>query len=195
MTDTEQKVEAFYAGAKAWRAELAALRRILSATPLEETFKWRSPCYTYAGANIATVWGLKEACVLSFFKGVLLKDPEGLLTAPGENSRSVRMAKFTRLADIRAAAPVLKAYVAEAIAAEKAGLKVEFRKDDLDYPEELVARLEADPAFDVAFHALTPGRRRGYVLHVSQAKQPSTRTARIEKHAARILAGKGLHDR
>lgn len=195
MTDAEKKIEAFYAGARAWKPELAALRKILEATPLEETFKWRSPCYTYEGANIATVWGFSDACTLGFFKGVLLKDPEGLLTAPGENSRSTRIARFTTLAALKAAAPVIKAYVAEAIEAEKAGKKVEFRKDDLEYPEELTRRIEEDPAFDEAFHALTPGRRRGYILHISQAKQSATRTARIDKHAARILAGKGMHDR
>jgi len=195
MTDTNDKVEAFYAGATIWKAELAALRKILTATPLEETFKWRSPCYTWQGANIATVWGFREACALSFFRGILLADPEGILTAPGKNSRSVRMVKFTRLADIKAAAPVLKAYVAEAIDSEKAGKKVVFARDDLDYPEELTARIEEDPAFGEAFHALTPGRRRGYVLLFSGARQSATRTARIDKHAARILAGKGLHDR
>ena len=42
---------------------------------------------------------------------------------------------------------------------------------------------------------LTPGRRRGYVLHFAGAKQATTRLDRIEKHRARILVGKGMHDR
>ena len=46
-----------------------------------------------------------------------------------------------------------------------------------------------------AFHALTPGRQRGYVLHFTGAKQPQTRTARIiERCIPKILAGRGMHD-
>ncbi len=189
------KAEAFFAKDGRWRDELAALRAILRACPVAEDFKWRSPVYTAHGGNVATVWGLKDTAVLSFFKGVLLKDPEGILVAPGENSRSVRMVKFTGLAEIAAMEAVLKDYIREAVENEKAGLKVDFPKDDLDYPEELADRLDGDPDFRAAFEALTPGRQRGWVLHFSGAKQSATRASRIEKAAPRILAGKGMHDR
>ena len=46
-----------------------------------------------------------------------------------------------------------------------------------------------------AFHALTPGRQRAYVLHFTGAKQSKTRTARIEKCIPKFLAGKGLNER
>ena len=189
------KVEAFYARDGRWHDELAALRQILLACPIFEDFKWRSPVYTAHGGNIATVWGFKEDCTLGFFKGVLLKDPEGMLEAPGENSRSSRVLKFRSVAEIEAKEAVIRAYVAEAIANEKAGLKVDLPKDDLDYPAELLDRLDGDPDFRAAFEALTPGRRRGWVLHFSGAKQSATRTSRIDKAAPKILAGKGMQDR
>ena len=189
------KAEAFFANATTWRNELAALRAILLDCPVREDFKWRSPCYTFDGGNVATVWGLKENCVIAFFKGVLLKDPENILVAPGKNSRSVRMVRFTSVADIAAMKAVLKDYVREAIDIEKAGLKVDFNNDDLDLPDELVARLGDDPDLKAAFAALTPGRQRGYVLYFSQPKQSKTRVSRIEKCAAKIRDGKGLHDR
>ena len=195
MSEANLKVEAFFARDGTWREELQALRAILLACPVTEDFKWRSPVYTAHGGNIATVWGLKENCALSFFKGVLLKDREGILVAPGENSRSVRMIKFTGVAEIAAMEAVLKGYVREAVENEKAGLKVDFPKDDLDYPEELVDRLDGDPDFRTAFEALTPGRQRGWVLHFSGAKQSATRISRIDKAAPRILAGKGMQDR
>ena len=46
-----------------------------------------------------------------------------------------------------------------------------------------------------AFDALTPGRQREYNLYFSDAKQARTREARVEKHARKILDGKGLRDR
>ena len=138
---------------------------------------------------------MKAACVLGFFKGVLQPDPTGLLGLPSENSRSARMAKFTSLTDVTAAIEPLKALIAAAIALEKTGAKVTFGEDDLPSPDELIAALEDNPELALAFDALTPGRRRGYLLHFNQPKAPATKTARIEKHTARILDGRGMQDR
>lgn len=195
MSEATAKIEAFFTGAKAWREELAVLRAILLDSPLTEDFKWNSPCYTFQGGAVATLWGLKDRCAVAFFKGALLKDPGRLLVAPGENSRAMRMIRFGSVAEIARIEAGLKACIDEAVAAEKAGLRVAFPKDDLAFPGELVESLDRDPELKAAFETLTPGRRRGYVLHFSQAKKSETRTARIEKSAPRIRAGKGLHDR
>ncbi len=194
-SDTEPKVTAFFAEASQWQQELRALRAILLSCGLTEDFKWRSPVYTVEGANVAILWGLKDHAALGFFKGVLLTDRAGLLVAPGENSRSSRMIRFTDPTEVERMAPLLRDYIHEAAELERAGRKVEFPKDDLPYPNELLARLDEDESFRRTFQALTPGRRRGYLLHFGQAKTPATRAARIERQAPRILAGKGMNDR
>lgn len=195
MTRTDPEVEAFFAALTVRREEMAALRAILLDCGLVEAFKWRAPVYTVDGGNVAILWGFSDHCALGFFKGVLLDDPEGLLVAPGENSRSARKIVAGSVAEIAAMAPTLRRYVEAAMAVERAGLKVALPKDDLDMPEELSARMEGDPDFAAAFRGLTPGRRRGWILHFSQPKQGKTRTARIDRAAPRILAGKGMHDR
>lgn len=195
MSQPDPRIEAFFAEAPRWRAELVALRTILLDAGLTEEWKWRSPCYTADGGNVALLWGFKEECRLGFFKGVLLRDPKGILVAPGENSRSSRTLNLTSLAEIRQLEGVIRDYVRDAIDLEKAGRKVELPKDDLAPPPELVAILEADATLKQAFEALTPGRRRGWILHFAQPKQPATRRSRIEKAAPRIRAGKGMHDR
>jgi uncharacterized protein YdeI (YjbR/CyaY-like superfamily) len=195
MGRAHPKAHAFYADQERWHDELAALRAILNDSGLCEEFKWRSPVYTHDGHNVALVWGFKDHAALGFFKGVLLKDKAGILVAQGENSRSTRVVKVTSVAQVTRLAPTLAAYLTEAIGIEKAGLKVQLPKDDLDYPAELVDRLDADDRFRAAFEALTPGRRRSWVLHFSQAKQSETRISRIEKAAGKIFAGKGLNDR
>ena len=189
------RLDAFFSHLTDWRAELLALRTILLDAGLTETFKWSSPVYTMDGGNVAIIWGFKDRAALGFFKVVLMKDPEGLLEAPGENSRSSRMINFTHLDQIEGAAPVLRAYLAEAVDIEKQGLKVDLPKDDLEYPEELVSRLDSDPEFREAFEALTPGRRRSWVLHFGTAKQAATRETRIDKAAPKIFEGKGFNDR
>ena len=195
MGRAHPKAHAFYADQERWHDELAALRAILNDSGLCEEFKWRSPVYTHDGHNVALVWGFKDHAALGFFKGVLLKDKAGILVAQGENSRSTRVVKVTSVAEVTRLAPTLAAYLTEAIGIEKAGLKVDLPKDDLDYPAELVDRLDADDRFRAAFEALTPGRRRSWVLHFGQAKQSETRISRIEKAAGKIFAGKGLNDR
>lgn len=195
MGEPDRRVSVLFGKLNAWQDEMAALRRILLASPVTEAFKWRAPVYTAHGGNVAILWNFKAHCALGFFKGVLLEDPQGLLVAPGENSRSARMIPFTSVAEIEAREADLKEYIAQAVANEKAGLKVDFPKDDLEMPEELWARLEADPDLKAAFDALTPGRQRGYILQISGARQSSTREARIDKWTPRILDGKGMHDR
>ena len=196
MSETNPKVDAYFRKAKTWRAELEKLRAIALDSPLTEEFKWSKPCYTFAGSNLVVLFALKETCAIGFLKGALLKDARGILLKPGENSQSNRWAKFTDLQEITKLEPVLKAYIKEAIAAEKAGLKIDFKeKHELVFPEELKKKLAKDAAFSAAFTALTPGRQRGYNLFFSGATQSATRAARIEKCLPQILKGRGLHDR
>ncbi|KGJ05656.1 Uncharacterized conserved protein YdeI, YjbR/CyaY-like superfamily, DUF1801 family [Paracoccus halophilus] len=195
MPAKDPRLDSFFAGLTDWRDELLALRALLLASPLTEEFKWQSPVYTWQGANLAIIWGFRDHATLGFFKGVLLRDAAGILSKPGDNSRSSRVVHFTDTARIAALKPVLSAYIAEAIELERSGHKVVFAKDDLAYPDELGARLAADPEFRTAFEGLTPGRRRGWVLHFSGARQSATRVSRIDKAAPKILAGKGMQDR
>jgi uncharacterized protein YdeI (YjbR/CyaY-like superfamily) len=189
------KVDAYLKRAKKWQPEMARLRKILLACKLTEEFKWAKPCYTFEKSNLVIICELKESCALGFLKGALLKDAKGILIAPGENSQSMRWAKFTSVREIDGKSSTLKAYIREAIDAEKAGLKVVFKeKHDLVYPEEFQNKLDKIPALKTAFEALTPGRQRGYVLYFSGAKQSLTRASRVEKCTPQILNGIGLHD-
>jgi len=194
MNRKNPKVDAHIAQAKKWQPELKALRRILLDTELTEDFKWDQPCYTYDGANIILLGGFKDHCALMFCQGSVLKDPHGILKKPGEHTQASRLIPFTSVQAITATAPVLKAYLEEAIAAEKAGVKPTFKTTPEPIPEELQKKLNKNPALDEAFAALTPGRQRAYLLHFNAAKQSATRTSRIEACTPRILAGKGIHD-
>ena len=177
-----------------WQAEIAELQRILSGFDLREERKWGKPCYTLDGKNVVIIQGFKDYCALGFFQGALLKDPKKLLAQLGQ-VQAARVMKFAGAAEIAAKAGAIKAYVREAIAAEKAGLRVETTPRALPLPEELKAKFRNDPQFKRAFEALTPGRQRGYLFHFAGAKQSATRAARIDKAAPAILAGRGILER
>ena len=164
-------------------------------SPLTEELKWGKPCYTFQKSNIIIIIGFKEYCALLFCKGALLTDANGILIKPGENTQAARQIRFTDVRAIVEMEPILKAYVYEAIEAEKAGLKVNFQKNiDLIYPEEFQNKIDENPALKAAFDALTPGRQRAYNLYFSAPKQCKTRESRVEKWMQQILNGKGLND-
>jgi len=192
MNKKNPKVDGYLRKAKKWQKEFKKLRRIILDCQLTEELKWGKPCYTFQKSNIVIIQGFKEFCALLFCKGALLSDPNGILKKFGW--QAARRIPFTSVREIVEIEPVLKAYINEALAAEKAGLKVEFKKNPEPIPQELQHKLDENPALKTAFHALTPGRQRGYILYFSAAKQSKTRTSRIEKCMRQILNGKGLND-
>jgi uncharacterized protein YdeI (YjbR/CyaY-like superfamily) len=196
MTKTKMnpKVDVFLSKAKKWRPEMEKLRMILLDCQLGEELKWGKPCYMFQESNVIVIQGFKAYCALLFFKGVLLKDPNGILVKTGANTRVGRQIRFTDARKIVEMAPVLKTYIQQAIEVERAGLKVNLKQDPEPVPQELQNKFDEAPALKSAFEALTPGRQRGYIFYFSAAKQSKTRESRIEKCRAQILKGKGLND-
>ena len=178
-----------------WDAEIAAMRRVLAGVAMKEECKWGKPTYTVDGKNIVIIQGFKDYFALGFFQGALLKDPRKVLVQLGQ-VQAGRVMKFTSAKEITAQAATIKAYVREAIAVEKAGLRMKPKKtSDFPVPDELRERFRKDPRFKRAFEALTPGRQRSYLYHFAAAKQPATRMARIEKAMPAIFEGKGFLER
>jgi uncharacterized protein YdeI (YjbR/CyaY-like superfamily) len=191
------KVDEYLSKVEKWQEEMEKLRMIILDCGLTEELKWDNPCYTFQKSNIVIIGGLKEYCVLSFFKGALLNDANGILIKPGKNTQAARLIRFTNVREIVELEPILKAYIYEAIEVEKAGLKVNLKKTtEFIIPEEFQNKLSAKggPALKTAFDALTPGRQRAYILYFSQPKQSKTRESRVEKCMQQILNGKGLND-
>jgi uncharacterized protein YdeI (YjbR/CyaY-like superfamily) len=180
---------------KHWSAEFAALRKLCLASGLNEELKWGQACYDLNGGNVVLIHGFKNYCALLFMKGALLEDPEGILVQQTKNVQAARQIRFSSLADVNKQKAAVKAYLRQAIAVEKSGAKVQMKSAaQFDVPEEFQKRLGDDPRLAEAFHALSPGRQKGYLLHFSGAKQAATRANRVEKHAPRILKGLGLDD-
>src|SRR6266446_2387357 len=137
-----------------WNAEIAAMRRVLVGFAMKEECKWGKPTYTVDGKNIVIMQGFKEYFGLGFFQGALLKDHKKVLLQLGQ-VHAGRVMKFTSAKDITAKAATIKGYVREAIAVEKAGLRMKQRRTlDFPVPEELRQRFGRDPRFKRAFEAL-----------------------------------------
>ncbi|WP_219836880.1 YdeI family protein [Paenibacillus sp. R14(2021)] len=194
-SNTNHKVDVFISMADKWQEEYEKLRAIVLDCGLTEEFKWMHPCYTLNNKNIVLIHGFKEYCALLFHKGALLLDAHGILVQQTENVQAARQIRFRHVQEIVEMEAILKAYIQEAIAVEKTGLEVNFKKTtEFAIPEEFQTKCDEIPGLQSAFEALTPGRQRAYMLYFSAAKQSKTRVARIEKYTQHILEGKGLDD-
>ncbi|MBK9504116.1 MAG: YdeI/OmpD-associated family protein [Bacteroidetes bacterium] len=191
----EKNIESYFSKPKKWQKEIQEMRAIALDCNLTETFKWGHPCYTLNNNNIVLIHEFKTYCAYLFFKGALIQDEKGLLIQQSENVQAARQIRFTHVDEIIKLKKVLKAYIFEAIAIEKAGLKVAL-KETAAYtiPEEFQQVLDKQKKVHKAFYTLTPGRQRAYLLHFAAPKQSKTRVARIEKCLPLILSGLGLND-
>lgn len=196
MSDSKKQLNEYFEQAEQWQAEQKALRKLLRASGLTESYKWKQPCYVHStGQNVAIIAPFKNECRLGFFKGALLKDTHNMLHSPGKNSQSSRELRFTSVAQIKEQQEAIEQYIQQAIAVEDEGKQVEMKATaDYEVPAELSDIFGQNQAFKDAFDALTPGRQRGYLLHFGGAKKSETRTARIENSMDKIFAGKGMQD-
>jgi len=189
-------VQAWFDKQTTWRAEVLALRALLLSLGLTETLKWRQPCYMAGGNNVAVMGTRKASVDLGLTQGVLLHDPDGVLVSAGPNSRAARVLRIASVGDITSREASIRAVLQDAIKHAEAGTKVNFARDRAaePLPDEWLTIREQDPELGAAFDALTPGRRRGFLLHFNGAKRSATRTLRILESKERIMAGKGRLD-
>lgn len=181
--------------ARAWADGLASLRALCREAGLVETVKWGHPCYMHAGRNVALIGALRGDFRLSFFEAALMADPEGVMERQGANTQHPDTIRLTDAARVAALAPVIRAYLAEAMGHAAAGRRAPKGKAEVVLPEELVTALDVDLELAEAFHALTPGRQRSYVINLNGAKGAETRRRRIAGFRGKILAGKGALER
>ncbi len=190
------KAQQYFEKNQKWKDEYNALRDIICENKLlKEDYKWMHPCYTFENRNIVLIHGFKDYCAILFHKGALIEDSYNVLIQQTENVQSARQIRFADVNQIKKLKTVIRKYIKLAIEIELSGKTIELKKvSDYPMPEEFQRVLKEDKKLNKAFYSLTPGRQKGYLFYLNQAKQSKTRQARIEKYYQKILNGKGLDD-
>ena len=178
-----------------WIQGLTDLRRICLEAGLVETVKWGQPCYMHGGRNIAILGALRDDFRLGFFNAALLKDPNGILEKSGPYTRHPDMIRFLKNTQVAEMEQSITSYLKEAMRYAEEGIKPPKEQSEIELPSELAEALESDPELADAFHRLTPGRQKSYVINLNSAKKSETRISRIAKYRDKILAGKGAMER
>ncbi len=191
----EPEVDLFFQTVKRWREELERLRAIALGCQLTEELKWGKPAIRCRAA-------MSPCCTNS-----RILRTRFLQRRPA--SRRARHSDQTRRAFAGDAhAQIHRRFKDRRTRTGNPGLSSGSRRGGEGRPGNRVSanRLarrsrriqepsERDARLKAAFEALTPGRRRGYLLYFSQPKQSKTRAARVENCIPRILNKKGLNDR
>ena len=180
-----------------WQRELITLREIFLSTGLEETIKWGIPVYTIGADNVAGMAAFKSYVGIWFYQGALLKDETGKLIVAQEGvTKALRQWRFDSYEEIENGRDMIIAFVKESVDNFAKGKIIKpSRGSELVLPEDLNARLDADPSLKMAFENLSLSRRRDFAEHIATAKREETRNARLEKIIPMILRGEGLNDK
>lgn len=201
--DGDASVQAYIDAMPGWKRcvgrRLDAL--VARAVPdVHKAVKWNSPLYGVGGQS----WFLGLHCLtdyvkVAFFAGGAL-EPLPPVASKDPNTRYVHIREGESLDEalwvgwIQQAA-ALPGWVSSPTQQKRPKGPLDEAKSAQVGCAELQQAFDADPRFQEAFEALTPGRQRGYHLYFSGAKQSATRASRVAKSRAKILAGKGRHDR
>lgn len=176
---------------------LSRVREIIheSIPHLEETIEWGAPSFEYKGIMISMV-AFKNFAAVWFHKGALLNDPNGMLEASSEETKSMRKYRIDTIEDLDEEG--LRGLVVEAYEKNKKGEQVQgFNKRDTKYDasELLNEALKSHPKAKEAFEKLTPSHQREYVEHIESAKQDTTKQRRLHKALVLLEQGFGLNDK
>jgi uncharacterized protein YdeI (YjbR/CyaY-like superfamily) len=184
-----------------WATALQTLRAWCLEQGLAEELRWGHPCYRTADRNVVLLSALRDEVRLSFFDAAALPDPTGLLQKPGPHSQQAHLLRFTSLAEVqqRSAAVLALLQAATALAQTTDGPRRARKPSPVPpanaWPPEWTQALAQDPELAAAFQRLTPGRQRSVHIHLSSAKKPATRQARIQALRPLVLAGQGADGR
>ena len=117
------------------------------------------------------------------------------LAEPSRKNKTKALRQW-RFKDTTIDADAVASYLVAAIEVQDRG---EFvapeRGRPIEIPPELGDVLAGDSDAKAAFAVLSPGRRREYADHVSEAKRADTKNRRVEKILPMIRSGVGLHDK
>ncbi len=195
MKSDKDNVPDIIAEMEPWEEGLFMLRDIILSTGLKEEIKWGGPIYTLNGHNVVGISGFKNYFAIWFHNGAFLSDPQKvLINANEERTRGLRQWRFQSVKEIKPG--VIKKYIVEAIANEKAGKKIKPEKKPLpEIPLEYQTAFKKDKSLKDAFSKLTPGKQREYLEYVIEAKTEETRIKRVQKAIPNIKAGIGLNDK
>ena len=154
---------------------------------VEETIKWGSPSFVYAGGILCSMAAFKQHASFGFWKHALVMG-EG-----AERDGMGSYGKFATLSDVPPARQ-LATDIRKAMRLNEEGIKVDGArkspKPPLEVPADLSAALGKNAKARRTFDAFSPSARREYVEWLTDAKREETRHKRLTQAIEWMAEGK-----
>lgn len=162
-----------------------------------EAMKWSTPAFEHQGAMTGMA-AFKAHVNMSFWRGMLMEDSEGLFTSVGNTSMGFM--RFEKLSDVPSQR-VLTRYIKEAMKLNEAAAlerktrkpsakKPAAKKKTVKAPADLMAALKKSKAALATFEDFSYSNKKEYVEWVTEAKREETREKRIATAVAQMKEGK-----
>jgi uncharacterized protein YdeI (YjbR/CyaY-like superfamily) len=193
MATTDRRIDAYIAKARPFAQPI--LKRIRNAVHagcpgVTETIKWSMPAFEYKGPLVGMA-AFKAHCGLAFWKASLMKTiPRALRSRDAMG----QFGRFESIDDVPSERALVQ-MVTEAVALNEAGAKVARKrgapKPPPKAPADLMAALRKQAKALASWKTFPPSHQREYVVWITEAKTPETRTRRLETAVAWIAEGRG----
>lgn len=196
MAKKEPKVDAYIEKSAGFaKPILTHLRELLhKACPeVEETIKWGAPNFGYKGEMMCNMAAFKAHCAFGFWKGSIMKDPEGIMAEVGNSA----MGSFGRISSLNdlPTDKVIIAYIKEAMRLNDEGVKVpkkptEKVKKELQTPDYLTNELKRNKEAQKVWDGFSYSHRKEYIEWLTEAKTEATRLKRLDQAIEMMQEGK-----
>ncbi len=194
MSKKDPRVDAYIAKAQPFAQPiLKHLRKLVHQTcpDVQETIKWSFACFDYMG-TFCSMAAFKEHCAFGFWKAALMKDNKKMTEA--QYGSMGHLGRLTSLKDLPSN-KILTGYIKEAMKLNEEGKKLPPRKkitDDkpLPVPSYFKTALSKNKKAGTQWQNFTPGKKKEYILWLTEAKSLETRNKRMEQAVIWISEGK-----
>lgn len=156
----------------------------------EETTKWSAPAYTVGGKILLVMAAFKAHAALNFWRGQELRGEEAATDAMGQFGKLTAIGDLPPEAELDSLILEAAKLAASAPAPRKAKSEP---KPPAELHPEFAAALDEAPGAKATLDSFPPGAQRDYLDWIAEAKQPATRTKRIETAIEWLSEGKRRH--
>ena len=160
---------------------------------VEEKIKWSMPFFDYKGEMMCHMASFKQHCAFGFWKGSIMKDPVLRETAASEAAMG-HLGRITSLKDLPPDKKIIS-WIKEAMLLNDNGIKLPPKTKpaatkELVTPGYFSKALTKNKKAKQMFDAFSPGKKKEYIVWITEAKTEDTRNKRMETAIEWIAEGK-----
>ena len=161
---------------------------------VEEKIKWGMPHFDYKNEMMCGMAAFKQHCAFGFWKAAIMKDPLLKETAQSEVAMG-HLGRITSLKDLPSDKKIAS-WIKEAMALNDNGIKLPAKikpaaTKELTTPDYFTKALTKNKKAKQVFDTFPPGKRKDYIVWITEAKTEDTRNKRMETAIEWIADGKG----